>query len=388
MSILGFGCLRFAKKGGRTDAAEVEREILYALEHGVNYFDTAYVYGNSEKILGEIVEKNGIREKIMIATKLPHYLIHSVEGAQKLFEEQLSRLRTDYIDHYLMHMLPDINIWNSMVEMGIADWLEEKKAQGIIRRVGFSYHGNTENFKKLLDAYDWDFCQVQYNYMDEHTQAGRAGVQYAYEKGVPVIIMEPLRGGRLVNNLPPEAKKAFAEASPERSPAEWALRWLWDQKEVACILSGMNSMEMLRENIRIAGSVRAGALSEKEQALFNTVRNAINEKVRVPCTGCSYCQPCPFGVDIPGIFRCYNECYTDNARVGFMEYIKCTTFKAAPTYASLCRKCGQCEQHCPQNIEIRRELDHARKKLENPIFHIADAGCRFIFRRSRKKNLK
>lgn len=385
MSILGFGCLRFAKKGNRTDTEEVEREILYALEHGVNYFDTAYIYGSSERILGGIVRKNDIRKKLLIATKLPHYLIRSMEGAEKLFNEQLERLQTDYIDNYLMHMLPDINIWNSLVEMGIADWLKEKKAQGKIRHIGFSYHGNTENFIRLLDAYDWEFCQVQYNYMDEHTQAGRAGVQYAYEKGIPVIIMEPLRGGRLVNDLPPKAVEAFQSITPKRSPAEWALRWLWDQKEVACVLSGMNSMEMLEENIRIAENVCAGTFSENEQRMLETVKNVINEKVKVPCTGCAYCQPCPFGVDIPGIFRCYNEYYTDNSRIAVKEYIRCTTFKAVPTYASLCRKCGKCEKHCPQKIQIRRELDNARRKLENPVFHAADVGCKFIFRRSRKK---
>lgn len=364
---------------------KAEREVLYALERGINYYDTAYIYGNNERVLGEIVRKNHIRERMMIATKLPHYLISSVEGAERLFNEQLQRLQTDYIDNYLMHMLPDINIWNSLVEMGIAEWLKEKKQRGQIRHIGFSYHGNTENFIRLADAFDWEFCQVQYNYMDEHTQAGRAGVQHAYEKGIPVIIMEPLRGGRLVNDLPPKAVEAFENITPRRSPAEWALRWLWDQKEIACVLSGMNSMEMLDENIRIAENVHAGEFSREEQMMLETVKNAINEKIKVPCTGCSYCQPCPFGVDIPGIFRCYNECYTDNFRTGLKEYIRCTVFKAEPTYASLCKKCGKCEVHCPQNIRIRKELDNAKKKLENPVFHVADMGCKFIFRRSRKK---
>jgi hypothetical protein len=385
MSILGFGCMRFAKKGGKTDMEEATREVLYAIDHGVNYFDTAYVYGNNEKVLGEIISKNGIRERMILATKLPHYLIHSVEGAERLFNEQLERLQTDYIDNYLMHMLPDVNIWNALVEMGIAEWLQEKKRQGKIRHIGFSYHGNTENFIKLVDAYDWEFCQVQYNYMDEHTQAGRAGVEHAHAKGLPVIIMEPLRGGRLVNNLPPKAVRAFEEITPKRSPAEWALRWLWDQEAVSCVLSGMNSMEMLEENIRIAENVRAGEFSREEQRMLDTVKEAINEKVKVGCTGCGYCQPCPFGVDIPGIFRCYNECFTDNYFTGFREYVMCTTFKATPTYASLCKKCGKCEQHCPQNIHIREELDRARKKLENPAFHVANAGSKVIFRKGRKK---
>ncbi len=385
MSILGFGCLRFPKKGGKVDVREVEREILYALEHGVNYFDTAYVYGSSEKVLGDIINKNGIRDRMILATKLPHYLMRSLEGADRLFNEQLTRLQTDYIDNYLIHMLPDINIWNSLVEMGIVKWLEDKKAQGTIRHIGFSYHGNTENFIKLLDAYDWEFCQVQYNYMDEHTQAGRAGVRYAWGKGIPVIIMEPLRGGRLVNGLPQKAQEVFEKMEPSRSPAQWALDWLWDQREVACVLSGMNSMQMLEENIATANEARVGMLTDEQKQMLERVKETINERIKVPCTGCGYCQPCPFGVDIPGVFRCFNERYTDDHRTALLEYLKCTTFKATPTYASLCKKCGKCEAHCPQGIAIRRELENAQKGLETPIFRVADMGCKLIFRKSRHK---
>jgi len=380
-SILGFGCMRFPKRGGSVDMAETERELAYAIEKGINYFDTAYIYPGNEKVLGTLVEKNGWREKICIATKVPHYLFKSIEGLEKIFQEQLERLRTDYIDNYIMHMLPDVDIWNKLVNMGIIQWIETKKAAGQIRRIGFSYHGNTGNFLKLLEAYPWEFCQVQYNYMDEFSQAGRAGVERAAELGIPVIIMEPLRGGRLVNSLPSKAVSLFKSADASRTPAEWALRWLWDQPAVSVILSGMNSMEMLQENICIAETVSVGELTEQNRELFTQVREAINEKIKVPCTGCGYCQPCPAGVDIPGVFRCYNVRYTDNWFTGEKEYLMNTTMRVNPTNASLCLKCGKCEKHCPQNIAIRQELDQASRVLEGPIYKIAASVVRLIFKK-------
>ena len=370
LSILGFGCMRFPRKGTGIDKRETEREIGYAIKHGVNYFDTAYMYPGSEAVLGEILAKHQWRDRVNIASKMPHFLIKSIDALEKLFAEQLKRLQTDHIDYYLMHMLPDIVVWDRLCSLGIKDWIREKKEKGKIRKIGFSYHGNTENFMKLIDSYDWEFCQVQYNYMDVHSQAGRKGVVYAAKKGIPVIIMEPLRGGRLVNDLPVRARKLFDRAEPKRSPAEWGLRWLWNQPEVSVVLSGMNSMDMVRENIRIASNVKAGELTAEDRKLYSRVRRAINEKLKVPCTGCGYCQPCPFGVDIPGAFRCYNVSYTDNYMVGMREYFMCTTLKAKRTNASLCRKCGRCEQHCPQNIPIRDRLDDVVKRMEGPVYWI------------------
>ena len=211
VSILGFGCMRFPRKQGKIDFQETERQILESIRLGVNYFDTAYIYPGSEATLGEILEKNGLRQQVKIATKLPHYLIRNMQAMEKLFQEQLKRLKTDYVDYYLMHMLCDVPTWNRLKEMGIEQWIEEKRASGAIRQVGFSYHGNSETFCNLVDAYDWDFCQIQYNYMDENTQAGRRGLNHAASKGIPVIIMEPLRGGKLVNNLPEEALKIFPD---------------------------------------------------------------------------------------------------------------------------------------------------------------------------------
>ena len=223
LSILGFGCMRFPQKLGHIDMEETEAEILTAIEGGVNYFDTAYIYPGSEAALGQILEKNGLRDKVNIATQLPHYLIRSREGMEKLFREELKRLRTDHVDYYLMHMLTDPDTWERLKGLGIEDWLREKQEKGQIRQVGFSYHGNSEVFCRLLDAYDWDFCQIQYNYLDEHSQAGRRGLHYAASKGIPVIIMEPLRGGKLVKNLPEAARKIFAAHTPRRPPRPMGL---------------------------------------------------------------------------------------------------------------------------------------------------------------------
>ena len=263
LSILGFGCMRFPTKGGRIDLAETEREILTAINGGVNYFDTAYIYPGSEAALGEILERNHLRERIYIATKLPHYMIKSREGLEKLFAEELRRLRTDHVDYYLMHMLTDTDTWDRLKALGIEEWLAEKKTSGAIRQVGFSYHGNSEMFCRLIDAWDWDFCQIQYNYMDEHSQAGRRGLHHAHSKGIPVVIMEPLRGGKLVNRLPDEAKTVFASHGERYTPAQWAFRWLWDQPEVTVVLSGMNSDEMVRDNIQTASTCAAGELDGK-----------------------------------------------------------------------------------------------------------------------------
>ena len=370
LSILGFGCMRFQRKGGRIDMEEMEKEILLSIEQGVNYFDTAYIYPGSEAALGQVLEKNGLRETVNIATKLPHYLIKNKDGLEKLFQEELRRLRTDHVDYYLMHMLNDVGAWERLKKMGIEEWIAQKKASGAIRQVGFSYHGNTDMFCKLLDAYDWEFCQIQYNYLDEHSQAGRRGLQYAAEKGIPVIIMEPLRGGRLVNQLPEKAKKLFEVYPEKRTPAEWGLRWLWNQPEVTVVLSGMNTQQMVQENIRIASAVRAGEQGPEEEALYAEVVKAIQESVKVGCTGCGYCQPCPMGVDIPGAFAAYNRWYSEEKTGAFMDYVKCTTLRKNATAVSNCIGCGKCENHCPQKIEIRKELKNVQKTLETPLYRI------------------
>ena len=368
ISLLGYGCMRFTRKGNSIDLEKAQKELAHAIENGVNYFDTAYIYPGSEAAIGEIFHRLNCRERIHIATKLPHYLIKSMDGIEKIFQEELKRLQTDYVDYYLMHMLTDTDTWEKLKALGIEEWIREKKESGQIRNIGFSYHGHTDMFCKLIDAYDWDFTQIQYNYMDEHSQAGRKGLHYAAAKKIPVIIMEPLRGGKLVNLLPEKAKKLIAEHERGYSAAEWAFRWLYDQPEVTCVLSGMNSMEMLEENLRIANETQIGAFTEADFALIDLVKAEIESTVKVGCTGCGYCMPCPKGVDIPETFRCYNNYYAEGKRVAIKEYMQCTLFRKNHSNASNCVECGLCEKHCPQHIEIRKELKNAANKLESPVF--------------------
>ena len=370
VSILGFGCMRWQRSGGGIDLAEAEREVLAAIDGGVNYFDTAYIYPGSESALGEILEKNGLRNKVYIATKLPHYLVRSAEGMEKLFQEQLSRLRTDHIDYYLMHMLTDVDTWGRMKALGIATWLEEKKRLGQIGQVGFSYHGNSEMFCQLVDDYAWDFCQIQYNYMDENAQAGRRGLYHAAAKGLPVIIMEPLRGGKLVKNLPKAALEIFQRHPVRHSPAQWAFKWLWDQPEVTCVLSGMNTVEMVEDNLATAAASRPGQLTADDQAMLKQVVAAINANMKVGCTGCGYCMPCPKHVDIPGTFADYNRKYSEGRGSAFREHMMGTLMRKTQTSASNCVGCGKCENHCPQHIAIRQELKNAKKELEGPLYRL------------------
>lgn len=363
ISLLGYGCMRFTKKGNSIDLAKAEEEIMAAYHQGVNYFDTAYIYGGSEVALGKIVAKNGIRHDISIATKLPQYLIKSKAGIEKYFTEQLERLKTDYIDYYLMHMLTDIGAWEKLKRLGIEDWIEEKKKTGAIKNVGFSFHGNTEKFLEILDAYDWDFCQIQYNYMDEHSQAGVKGLKAAAAKKIPVIIMEPLRGGKLVGMLPESAKELIASYKVKRSPAEWAFRWLYNQPEVTCVLSGMNSLSMVEENCAIASDTKENSFTSEDFALIEQIKEEIKKKTKVGCTACGYCMPCPKGIDIPTAFRCYNQMYTENKRSGRFEYLQCLAYNKDRADIKECVECGKCESHCPQHIAIRKELKEARKAL-------------------------
>ncbi len=376
ISVLGYGCMRFSKKGNGIDIDKAEREVMAAINAGVNYLDTAYIYTGSEAAVGEILSRNHCRDKVSIATKLPHYMIKSLEGVEKTFAEELRRLQTDHVDYYLMHMLTDIPTWEKLKSIGIADWIAKKKESGQIRNIGFSYHGKSDMFCQLVDAYDWDFCQIQYNYMDEHSQAGARGLHYAGERGLPVIIMEPLRGGRLVGLLPERAKKMIAESGS--TPAELAFRWLYDQPEVTCVLSGMNSLEMVEQNVKIADESPAGCMTQEERDLVARVKAEVDRTMRVGCTGCGYCMPCPSGVDIPGTFRCYNEMYSEGKGGARREYLQCTAFRKNPSSASLCIGCGKCEAHCPQGLPIRKELKNAASELETLSYRIVKKGIQLL----------
>ena len=385
LSMLGFGCMRFTKKGGNIDVDKAEKEILAAYQAGVNYFDTAYLYPGSEAAIGEIFERNHMREKIHIATKLPQYLVGSRAALDRFFNEELSRLRTDYVDYYLMHHMTDVAMWEKLKKVGILEWIDEKKRSGQIRNIGFSYHGNTDNFLRILNDYDWDICQIQYNYYDERSQAGVDGLRAAAEKGIPVVIMEPLRGGKLVNLLPESAKKVMKESGRNWSPAEWGFRWLFDQPEVTVVLSGMNSLEMVEENCRTAATAEAGHLTEADRETLRRVTEAIREKEKVGCTGCRYCMPCPQGVDIPGTFLCYNTMYIEGKHQGRFQYAQTVGLTREPAFATQCIGCGKCELHCPQEIPIRAKLKEADKALRPLPYRVGiDVARKFMLRNTGK----
>ena len=385
LSILGFGCMRFTRKGKDLDLEKAEQEILAAYRAGVNYYDTAYIYPGSEVLLGKIFERNQMRDRIRIATKLPQYLCGSRAAVDRYFNEQLNRLRTDHVDYYLMHHMTDVAMWEKLQKIGITDWLEEKKKSGAIRKVGFSYHGNTENFLKVLDCYDWDMCQIQYNYLDRTSQAGEEGLKAAAAKGIPVVIMEPLRGGTLVNMLPEGAKAAMKAGHPDWSAAEWGLKWLYSQPEVTVVLSGMNSLAMVEENCRIASESEAGCFGEAERNTIEEVVRSIRAVSKVNCTGCRYCMPCPQGVDIPGTFQCYNAMFTEARGTGRKQYMQTVSFAERPSYATQCIGCGKCEAHCPQNIPVREKLKEADKALRPWYYRIGIGAARLFLYAGRRK---
>jgi predicted aldo/keto reductase-like oxidoreductase len=341
--------------------------IAEAVSLGVNYFDTAWMYPGSEEALGAALETAGadVRERVFIASKLPVILCKKKDDFDRYFDQTLARLRTDRIDYYLMHMLTDAQSWERLRVLGIEDWIREKRAAGAIRNIGFSFHGSKAEFTRLLAAYDWGFCQIQYNYSDENYQAGRDGLRAAAERGLPVIVMEPLLGGKLATGLPKAAVTAFKRVDPAVSPAAWGLRWLAAQPEVTVILSGMSGIYQLREN---AAALRSGArqwLTETELAAFAEAKRVFSAANKVPCTACSYCMPCPRGVNIPDCFAAYNASFAFSLAAGFQQYITSTAAATnAPHTAGLCVRCGKCEAHCPQKIPIRDALADVTRRME------------------------
>ncbi len=369
ISLLGYGCMRFPSKGGVINKEETFAQLKLAYDQGVNYFDTAYPYhaGRSEVILGEFIKQYNIRSQVYIADKLPAYLVTKKEQIEKYFTTQLNRLSTDTIDFYLMHMLSSITDWQKLVSFGIEEFIMDKKASGQIKYIGFSFHGRPDEFIKILEAYSWDFCQIQFNYLDEHNQAGLAGLQKAEELGIGVVVMEPLRGGSLANNAPDKVKEILNNYREKHSPAYWALKFVMNHAGVSTVLSGMNVKAHIEENVEVACITSANSMTKEELVVINEVKEVYKELMKVPCTGCNYCMPCPFGVDIPGTFNDYNSTYYfKNPGLVKLQYAgKCTgTLGGVQSGAPSCTSCGKCKQYCPQKIDIPVKLKEAHKRLD------------------------
>lgn len=367
LSVLGYGCMRFPMKNGRIDEEEAGRHLRLAIEKGVNYLDTAYIYhnGRSESFLGRFLAE-GYRDRVNIATKLPIYFVHSRRDMDDILEKQLRKLATDRIDYYLMHSVIDMQSWERLKKLGVEEFLKTSKETGKINRIGFSYHGNKEDFKRIVDDYPWDFCQIQYNYLDVSSQAGLEGLRYAASKGLGIIVMEPLRGGSLVGKMPAEVKRLWEKAEIKRSPAEWALRWIWNRPEVTVVLSGMSEEEQVLENVKIADQAYPDSLKGSELQLVEDVREVYARLLKVGCTGCSYCMPCPAGVDIPKCFSYYNHRYLFNEQVRLKYMGFAGGVNGRECHAALCRDCGKCEKLCPQQIPIRSRLKDVVKELHLP----------------------
>ncbi len=356
-SLLGYGCMRFpTKEDGTIDREQASALLDKAMAEGVTYYDTAYTYHSkeSEIFLGEYLKKFE-RESFYLATKLPVWLVKTEEDVEKYLNEQLEKLQTDYIDFYLMHAL-DEEEFNKAEELEIFEKLEKFREDGRIRHIGFSFHDSYEVFERILKAHPWEFVQIQYNYMDTNYQAGTKGCKLAGELGIPVVIMEPLRGGALAK-LPEDIACHLKERNPDVSIASWALRFLADHPEVKVILSGMGSMEQLEDNLSTLSN--AAPLNEEEKELFVNLKKMIEDKQKSRCTGCGYCMPCPFGVDIPKNFRFWNDesMYQDGN--GKRRYNNLKEAKA-----TFCKECGKCEEACPQHIEIRKDLKRVAAELE------------------------
>lgn len=364
VSLLGFGCMRLPTlPGGEIDQEQAIALIRYAIDSGVNYLDTAYTYhgGKSEELVGRVIQ-NGYREKVHIATKMPVWLLESPQDCERLFHEQLKRLGVERVDYYLLHSLGR-DSWHKAVQCEALEFLETAHARGLIKNVGFSFHDDLAVFRDIVDGYPWDFCQIQFNYMDECYQAGLAGLKFAASKGLGVIVMEPLRGGRLVHNVPPEVEEVYASAPIKRTPAEWAFRWVANHPEVSLILSGMGRREEVEENIRTMAEAAPNSLTKKELGLIKKAKDIYTQRVKVLCTDCKYCLPCPQDVAIPRIFEMYNDASIyNNFSGGRWQY---EHLVKRENDAGRCVACGQCEALCPQNIQISEWLDVAHRALSS-----------------------
>lgn len=363
LSILGFGCMRLPTidhKPEKIDYPTATQLLHYAIDHGVNYVDTAYFYhaavfgqrGESEPFVGEALS-GGWREKVHLATKMPLFQLRQKEQMNTFLEEQLVRLKTDYLDFYLLHGLNG-ETWDRMRDLGVREFLDKKKAEGKLRFPAFSFHGNAEDFIRICDEYDWSFAQIQYNYMDTNFQAGYKGLKYAADKGMGLVVMEPLKGGKLAQKLPSEMMSVFNSSEIKRSPAEWALRFVWNEAGVSSVLSGMNSMEQVTENIKIADTGIPDSLGKDELLIYDTLRKAMGDKIKADCTECRYCMPCSSGVDIPEVLAALNSAAVWNDPNPWL-----TGYVRIKGKAGKCTECKECEEVCPQELPVSTLMKEA-----------------------------
>ncbi|MGD8667887.1 MAG: aldo/keto reductase [Desulfobacterales bacterium] len=367
LSVLGYGLMRLPVRMGSINQKLAEKQILYALDHGVNYFDTAFPYhnGKSEPFLGKVISQNGFRNEIKIATKLPHWRTHSKAEMDKILDGQLSKLKTDRIDYYLIHAL-NAELWEAAKRNGVIDFLDDALQKGKIINAGFSFHGLAEEFNGIVDDYDWTFCQIQYNYLDTKNQAGTDGLQYAASKNMAVIIMEPLRGGNLAKTPPPTVKDIWSKAENKKTPVGWSLGWIWNHPEVTVVLSGMNNEDHIKENLALAEKALPDAFSEKENQLVEEAAVEFRRVMKVACTGCQYCMPCPAGVNIPGCFDWYNSRHAFKDKKAKLWYLfqNGGIVTEKPTLASMCVQCEQCLEKCPQHLPIPDLLNDVQEDME------------------------
>ena len=365
ISALGYGAMRLPLKTGRVDKKRAKEQIQYAIDNGVNFIDTAYIYGSSESVLGEILQ-GGYREKVKLCTKMPVRSIKKYEDLEKYLGIQLKNLQTDYIDYYLIHGISK-SAFDNLVELGVLEFLIDAKKKGKIKHIGFSFHDNGTVFNEIVDAYNWDMCLIQYNYLDEHNQAGTEGLKYAASKGIDVFIMEPLKGGILAGKVPEKVTSIWDKSKVKRSPADWALRWVLNHPEVVCVLSGMNEEVQIKENIKVANETLPNTLTEDELKLYGEVKEVYEDLMKIDCTGCGYCMPCPVGVDIPRCFNAYNHKYMFKEGIQssflYLGQIGGVMSGGDDHSAALCTNCGRCVEACPQKLNIPLLLDEVNNEL-------------------------
>ena len=373
VSSLGYGAMRLPLKNGKIDRDKAKELIYHAIDNGVNFIDTAYLYGDSEKFLGEILQGE-YRDKVKICTKLPSINVKKYEDMEKFLDEQLERLQRDSIDYYLIHSV-DFKTANRLFKRDLIKFLNKAKNEGKIKHAGFSYHGVREEFDLLIDAYDWDVVMVQYNYFDENVQASLEGIEYAASKGMGVFVMEPLKGGILAGKMPEDAEEIFKKANPDKSNAQWAMEWVLNNRNVSCVFSGMNSMEQLDENIEVANKTSPMSMSFEDLETVELVKRVMKNSLKINCSTCGYCMPCPRDVNIPECLKIYNEKYLFNykgflntAVMDYFQYLSGIMSKASN--AGLCNGCGKCLRKCPQKLDIPNELAKVKKEFEFPGFKL------------------